>query len=405
MHKSKIFIPILLSLVLVNSDAYSSVKALGMGDVQVAYPQEPTNAAVNPAILSDLGNCWEISALALNRDGTTTLKHNSIPGMNGKSNAFTFHTVPGGEGGFCIKLPYKLTAGVIAYGRDAAYKVKQNKIFPALGTSKLGLEIIGAAIGPFVSWQITPCMSIGIGMPYSLHRYRLKGAQNIRPFSVEPNHVSNRHYQYYWTIGPTFGWLYHLTPQLTLGASYRYPSKFSKVHKFDGAIAGHGKLHLPSIYRVGFAYNFCRFNLAADFAYQDWRHIRGAHNSQFSTAKPGSNKGFAYGINHIWTLAFGADWAYSEDLTLRTGYIYINGPTRRSQTGINSTFMAIVRNIVTVGATWKLNHCSELSIAWEHGFSQKMRGKTLSYPPGFGGGRCDLRERRDILGLSFFRYF
>lgn len=410
MNKMKVIFTVLAGLGLCTSSLDASVKALGIGNAQVAYPQEPTNAAYNPAIITDLCDSFEIGPLWLHREGTLRVTGNAVPGMNGRDNVFTHPDIPAIEGGIVFRLPQcdlfcgSFSAGFILY-EDVISKTKHNKIFPAAGTSHLGIEALGINLGPVFAWQINECHSIGISIPFAINRFKQDGVEFFRFLSVEPDHVSNREYQYFWGVGPVIGWLGHITPQLSLGASYRIPAHMSKIRKYDGLLAGHGAARFPARYKAGIRYNLDCFNFALDFTYESFRHIKALHNSQFSTGLIGSNKGPGWGWKYEWSIGGGVDWAVSDCLTLRAGYIYSKPPTRKSQTGFNATYCFVVRDTVTVGATWQPCCDLELSFAWEHGFRRWIRGAPLSAPITIGGGRADLREQRDIVGINVVKYF
>jgi long-chain fatty acid transport protein len=60
----------------------------------------------------------------------------------------------------------------------------------------------------------------------------------------------------------------------------------------------------------------------------------------------------------------------------------------------------VVENHLTLGATWALSPSSELSLAYMHAFSKKVKGAG-SIPGLFGGGNANLKMHQDSLGIAY----
>ncbi|HEY0907429.1 MAG TPA: outer membrane protein transport protein, partial [Methylophilus sp.] len=102
----------------------------------------------------------------------------------------------------------------------------------------------------------------------------------------------------------------------------------------------------------------------------------------------------------VTVLKLGAQYAYSDSLTLRAGYNHSSQPVRSQDAFINILAPGVVQDHVTLGATYTLADKSELSFFYAHAFSDKVRGDG-AIPALFGGGDVDLRMNQNSLGIAY----
>ena len=117
--------------------------------------------------------------------------------------------------------------------------------------------------------------------------------------------------------------------------------------------------------------------------------------------KLGSNDGSGFGFRDQWYYRVGIDYDILDCVTIRAGYRHTNTPIRRSQTAVNALTVDTVEDFITLGATWCINACNEVSFLYAHGFNNKVRGKNSIPTPRFGGGNADLKQYTDVVGIQF----
>jgi long-chain fatty acid transport protein len=60
----------------------------------------------------------------------------------------------------------------------------------------------------------------------------------------------------------------------------------------------------------------------------------------------------------------------------------------------------VVREHLTLGATWAPEANHEISLFYAHAFSEELKGRN-SIPQGFGGGEVDLKMQQDSIGIAY----
>ena len=97
----------------------------------------------------------------------------------------------------------------------------------------------------------------------------------------------------------------------------------------------------------------------------------------------------------------GASYAWSDNLTLRAGVSTTRQPIPKDQTFFNMLAPGVVENHLTLGATWAVTRDSELTFAYMHAFSKKVKGSASfpMAPPGLV--EANLKMYQDSLGIAY----
>ncbi len=399
----------------------ASVKATGMAGTAVAYPQDTLSGAFNPAGLADVGNRWDLGIFAVRYNGQSKVTGNTIPGVNGTFNGFRtfggewqFSPDVGVNKEFCLCDDWNMTFGVIGYNRNYI-KTRYHDSFVLLGTSKLKLEYVNEQISPI--WTVKFCdkYAFGVSLDFLVQRLKVSGVQNFDNviFSAHPNHVTNRRYAYSYGVGVTIGGRVQISPVLSVGLAYHPETHMSRFKKYRGFLADRGKFNIPHRILGGIAWRFMHCaTLAFDVEHVGWNKIKALNNNLLHSGTLellGSQNGPGFGWKSQTFYRVGVDYDICESLTVRGGYRYARTPVRSSQTVVNQLSLETVQSVLTLGATWCLNACSEVSFMYAHGFNHKVRGhhsipESVNGIP-FGGGEADLRQHLDVVGLSWGQTF
>ena len=415
-----------------------SVKTFGMAATGVAYPQDAQAAMFNPAGAVEIGNRIDAGITWVRENGHATVSGNvfdSIPpvhaALGGDVNG-TFHgfrTKDFYNGDFGINYRFgacdEWALGLVVYNRNFV-KTTYSQPLVLFGTSNAGLEYLNETISPVLAYKINECHNVGITVNCQVSRLKVNGIERFNdpspftglPRTIAPGHVSNRGYDWAVGWGVTLGWQWHITDDLTFGATYQPRTRMPKFDKYKGFAAG-GRIDIPSMWSVGIAYKYCNCGtIAFDVQQYLWNDVRALNNNLENkagvVAPLGAKDGPGFGFRDQAFYRLGIDYMLTCDLTVRAGYRYGDDPFGTSQTAVNILTLDTVQHYVTLGASYWATDAIELSMFTGYGFEKKVKGKN-SIPDGqpvspflpnynkngLGGGNADLVESKFILGVSF----
>lgn len=419
------------------SEAFiAGAKASGMAQTGIAYGQDAYAAVYNPAGAVDVGDRADITfewmqdhkyALEVppstSTDTTTTF--NALTSRNFYNGDFAINKV------FCMDLfggDLNWAIGVAGYNSEFM-KTKYKEPVDLFGTTDVGMEYRRYTLSPFLALEINCNHAIGISIDAHGQRFKADGLQNIaKPAaapttppafgSVFPNNVTNHGFSHSGGVGATLGWRWKIYDCLAFGLTYRTEAKMGRFKKYQGLLARWGSLDVPEKWAMGLSYRFHpRALVAADVEWIDWRSIRSLHRPLFNnqaTANPTINPfgakaskngfngpGFGWKDQAIYRLGF--EYTPLACLTLRGGYIYERRLFSSRQTLLNALLINIVQSYLTLGGTWRMNACNEISVFYAHGFEHRIQG----FNSVDGGGTTEagtevgLKENKDIVGISW----
>ncbi len=103
-------------------------------------------------------------------------------------------------------------------------------------------------------------------------------------------------------------------------------------------------------------------------------------------------------------MKLGSSYQLNERTTLRIGFSANQQPVQNSQTFFNVLAPGVVRDHLTLGATWALDQKDEISFDYLHAFTNRVHGSG-SIPPAFGGGEVNLSLEENSIGAGFTHKF
>jgi long-chain fatty acid transport protein len=253
----------------------------------------------------------------------------------------------------------------------------------------------GIGVGPIYSqyqvlqftlaaaYQVTDRLSVAAGPVMDLATLQVNPAIFAAPddangdgFATFPSAMHGRT-----TLGAGFiVGLYYRLDNWAVGASYKSPQWFDRFRFNSTDELGRPRslkfgLDLPGIVSVGAAYTgWERLVLAADARYLDFRDATGFGTRGINP--DGSIRGL--GWNSVFAIAVGAQYQWTDSLTVRLGYTWGNNPIPDSQAGINAASPSIDEHSLSAGASWKVTDSFLLSFAYAHVFENSIDGPLLS---------------------------
>ncbi len=393
----------------------ASVKATGMGAVGVAYPQDAMAGAYNPAGITDIGDRFDVAVTWIHDEGDTTIKGNLnpfIPNVNGTFPAYHRKDFFCPEFGINKHLcwgDWELAVGLVVFNRNAS-KTTYRTNFPLLGTSHLGLEYIHETFSPLLAVKFCN-FSVGASFNYMIHRLKVEGLEfldhpplGLPSFSRYPGFVTNKGYDYAHGVNFTVGFKWDIMPCLSVGAAYQPTTTMGRFHKYRGFLAQKGLLKIPPIVSAGITYRFIPCASASfDVQYLGWNRVHSLHTPllpNLFTHKLGDEEGAGFGWRSQWIYRFGVDWDINCAWTVRAGCRFAKSTIEPSQTAVNILTHDPAGNFVMGGFSWRPNGLIEISTYYAHGFERLIKGKNAIPPLPFGGGDVDIKQTKEVVGLS-----
>jgi long-chain fatty acid transport protein len=276
------------------------------------------------------------------------------------------------------------------------------------GNGKLGVDLIQLFIAPTLAMKINENHAVGVSFRIAYQRFKAYGLQNFAfppPFNASsaPNNVTNKGYDSSWGYGIGLGWTGQLTPTFSLGITYQSRTWTQKFGKYQGLFAEQGDFDIPENYGVGFAWKATpQLTIAGDVQRINYGSIKSIANPgggvggclSTSSCHLGDRNGPGFGWDDITVYKLGLSYDVNKDLTLRTGYSTTDAPYANTETFFNILAPGVVKNHLTLGATWRLANGGELSLAYMHAFKNTVTG---SQPIGTVGNRM----YQDSFGLAY----
>ena len=199
----------------------------------------------------------------------------------------------------------------------------------------------------------------------------------------------------FWGGGFQLGMLYNLTESWNIGFSYKSPI-WQELYGFNASTPNLFprrigiQAQIPEIFSWGVAYKgFERALIDIDFRYFDYK------NTRLYGTKPLDG---GLGWSSVFAVAIGGQYALSDKLTLRSGYLFNTNPIKDTATLFNIQAPGFMQHMFSVGASYKLTEDITLSLAWVHQFRNAIEGPVLQIP----GQRIKLDAQMDsiVAGLN-----
>ena len=392
------------------------MKAKGMGGASTAMSDDAFGGANNPASMAFAGNRLDLGVdlFSPRREASNTGGPFGPGTVTSDSNS-NYFLIP--EIGYNHMVNNDLALGVTVYGNGG-----MNTNYPALGgnfgnsnllggSGKLGVDLMQLIVAPTAAYKVAPNHSLGISPLIGYQRFKAYGVLPFANFSTSPANVSNNGYDDSFGYGVRVGYMGKITPTITVGAAYASKMNFEKFGKYAGLFAEQGDFDIPENYNLGVAWDVTpAVKLALDYQRINFGKVASVGNAvlpNFANGMGASNgPGFGYDNIDVWKL--GAEYKYSQNLTLRAGYSHTDSPIKGNMTcatltdcgevTLNILAPAVIEDHATLGLTYTLASGNEVTMAYMHGFNNSVSG---ARPATFGGGVDTIKMYQNSLGVAY----
>jgi len=283
-------------------------------------------------------------------------------------------------------------------------------LFNALcGQGSLGVDLMQLIVAPTAAYKIAPNHSIGISPLIGYQRFKAEGLHAFGGFSSAPDNLTNKGYDDAFGYGVRIGYMGKISPTVTIGAAYASKMKFDEFDEYKGLFAEQGGFDIPENYNLGVAWQATpAIKLALDYQRINYSGVASVSNPllpnlQVSLLGNDSGAGFGWDDIDVWKL--GAEYKYSQQLTLRAGYSHTDSPISSSanptspdfgETSFNIIAPAVIEDHVTLGFTYTLASGNEVTMAYMHGFKNDVSG-----PGAVMGGTEKIEMYQNSLGIQY----
>ncbi|WES29715.1 OmpP1/FadL family transporter [Varunaivibrio sulfuroxidans] len=379
--------------------------AKAMGGAGSAMSLDTQAAVNNPAGMYALGNRVDIGVSLFNPnrdyDAQDSGFINSATGVGKHKSSKRLFLIPSMGVNFDrgdYTLGFTLTANG---GMNTTYK---NTVF-AGSSGKTGVDLAQVLLGMTYARKLDSRNTFGITPTLAAQRFKAYGLQGFAGISEDSTKLTNNGYDYSYGYGVRIGWQGEMTDRLTLGASYQSEMIMTKLSKYAGLFADHGKFNIPPVINLGAAFKATpSVTIAADFQhirYGDIPAITNSHNyAAVSGAKSqlGGSNDMGFGWQNVNVLKLGAQWKYNDQLTLRAGASHSDKPFKTSETLFNILSPATVNTHLTFGGAYALDARNTINVSYVHAFSAHISGGSNA---NLGGKVVDLRMDQNDFEVSW----
>jgi len=256
-------------------------------------------------------------------------------------------------------------------------------------SSPTGVDFSQLFLGFSYSHKLNERHSVGVMPIVAVQRFKAEGLEPFEGFSIHPESVTNRGYDYSWGGGVRVGWLGQFGDRLSIAASAQSRLYMSRFDKYRGLFAEEGDFDVPPTAVLGFAYKLNpELTLVGDYQRIWYGEVKSLANPNTQLVGGlGSDEGLGFGWDDIDIIKVGVQWQYSPSLVLRAGVSHASELFAQGNALFNVLAPATPRTHLSVGMTYDMQPHS-VSLAYTRAVNNKIGGVN----PLFTGGQTGFVE-------------
>lgn len=358
------------------------MQSLGMGGASVAVTGNTFAGANNPALAAFSGNRFEVGANLFmpKRGATRTGGTGQTAGMNGSvesgSSAFV---VP--EFGYSRQISPTTAVGLSVYGNGGMNTDYDATGFdctgggPAnnmlCGGSKLGVNLMQLIVAPTFAYKLSETSAVGVSPLLVVQQFKASGLQ---AFAGNPQWTGQSSYATNTTdngndsskgLGVRVGYTAQVNDTTRWGLSYSPQINMSRFKKYAQLFAEAGDFDIPENYALGVSIQASpAVMLALDYQRINYSKVKAIGNQMTQGGPLGADNGPGFGWADVNVVKVGVEWKHSQSLTLRAGYNHTSNPVSGANVTFNILAPGVVTDHYTLGATYRLDDKSDLTLAY-----------------------------------------
>lgn len=372
------------------SNGYGTA-AKGMAGAGVANPQDTQAAVNNPAGIRGLGDRFDgaVSLFSPIRKYNATSNQTFIADYEHESSKNYFLVPSVGAswdmGAYSLGLTMSANGGM---NTDYA-----TTVFSGGTNGRTGINLEQAFIGGTYARDLSATNTFGITPTIAIQRFRAYGLQGFGSISTDSGNLTDNGNDYSYGGGLRLGWLNKTTDKLTLGLSGQTKMKMTKFHQYKGLFAENGGFDIPASVTLGGSYKANdKLTLNGDVKRIFYNDVKSISNDlpsvlPFHTGAGGTvgakslggSDGVGFGWQDMNIFKIGAEYAYSDALTLRAGASHNTDAFKGTETLFNILAPAVVNTHLSVGSTYEFAPNMSFSFAFTHAFAADITGANVNH--------------------------
>ena len=398
-------------------------KSRAMGGVAIASPLDSLSGATNPAVISGMGDRFDIGMDIFIPEAESQLgsvNAESKASINGVGLEKTFF-MPA----MAVTYQYNndITLGFsMAPAGGGGTKYETNFFEAASAGSvntptindKLGVDLLVMHMNPTIAYKLNDNNNIGFSLVIGVARFSAYGLSLFDPFTQTQgttDDFTNQGKDWTGGAGIRLGWFGDYG-NLTLGAEYSSKVYMKEFTHYEELFAEHGDIDFPANIGLGASYKINNdLRVAMDITYTLYEDVAAIGNVGPNLAgdpngplgsndrKLGLDNGMGFGWSNQTVFKIGTEYYYSEKTIFRAGWNYGKSPINEDREIIfNLLAPASTQNHLTLGGTYLYSSEMEFNASYVHAFEYEQSGPTYISDDGSNFG--SLKMSQNSLGFS-----
>ncbi|MEM7268860.1 MAG: outer membrane protein transport protein [Pseudomonadota bacterium] len=262
-------------------------------------------------------------------------------------------------------------------------------------------ELISLAVSPTIAYDVTDSITIGASGQIIYNDPQLTGATGINTVTGEIQETKLDATEWEWSAA--FGVLIDVTDDTTIGATLHSGYDITTggtLRSFAGntpiELQGDASINLPATISAGFKHRFNdEWSIMGEVEFARWSEFDEIRVDVAALA-PNNDIGEVTNYKDSWFFALGAEYKWSDELTLRGGVAYDQTPTQLN--GRSIRIPDADRIWASVGLTYQLSESMKLDAGYSLIFFMDEQARLLNGPA--AGTLIDYEGQTHILSVG-----
>ncbi len=372
----------------------------GMAGTGVAWSQDATAGAVNPAGFVELGNRFDIGLEAFSpRRSYEIIGGPSFDPASTRVPGLIFPLAPGRVESGKEVFPIPSFGWSRQLGADDAIGLSiyanggMNTTWPGFesptcppgspgGTycaGPAGVDLAQLFISPVYARRITPRLSIGVAPILAAQRFEATGIGSFAPLSSDPGNLSDAGHDTSFGYGVRLGVQGITDAGLRWGFAWRSRVRMGEFDDYRGLFADAGDFDVPESFVAGIAWQPTdRHTIALDIEhvrYSDIASVGLPFLPNLTRAPLGAAGAAGFGWEDVTTIKLGYQHVVDDRWRWRAGISKAEQPIPESEVLFNILAPGVQEWHVTGGATYTLAGGSEVTVSLMYSPEKTVRGQ------------------------------
>lgn len=389
-------------------------KSRAMGGVGIAHRLDSLSGAANPATIATMANRFDIGmdlfkpVVHAQLGSVGADSEASVNGL-GVENLFFMPAI-----GITHRWNSKITVGfsmVAAGGGGTKFTTNfyeaANAGSPVTPTinNRLGVDLAIMEMNPTVAYRYNKKHSFGASLVIGVARFEAFGLDLFSSFtpSNTTDGLSGQGKDWGMGGGLRLGWFGNFG-KYQLGAVYTSKVYMQTFNRYKELFAEGGKFDIPASLGFGASVKVMpKLKVAIDITQTFYENTPAIGNlgpnlagdpagpTEFGTRELGTADGLGFGWENQLVYKVGAEYNYTDNITLRGGWNYGKSPINEDREIIfNLLAPATTEHHLTLGVAYKLDAEFEINASYIHAFKNTQAGPTYISDDGSNFGRLSM---------------